>query len=291
MTKAKDFLFDAIATAAFQMVELDGLPDDLSDQLKDVSRTWRPWIRFEEELLEIMSIGLRKEAERLAEELMRNRGFLADGFWLLHQRTLEALLEPTLISLAEYGVSRVLQSLGAMEIVSMGVDWNLVNQGAVDFAKEHTINTAQIITETTQRRIGEEIADWMEAGEPLEKLKKRIRSLTDEGGQPVFNQVRADMIATTEATNVYAAAQAQTLARLGYGEAAFLPAAHVNCRCNINPGRTKEGQKVIVWRTAKDELVCTKPIAVPWGKGEVAGCRALHGIIISHGELLGQKLT
>jgi hypothetical protein len=62
--------------------------------------------------------------------------------------------------------------------------------------------------------------------------------------------------------------------------AQFIPTAHHRCRCWTRVKQI-DGELRIVWQTNQDEMVCKQPIVTPWGT--VAGCRELHGTILSTG--------
>jgi hypothetical protein len=121
----------------------------------------------------------------------------------------------------------------------------------------------------------------------LPDLIERITGLQHPTGGSLFGPVRAEMIAVTEATNVYAEANAIAWQAAGVLPAVFKPAGHVRCRCWLTTKRLPDGRRVMVWQTARDELVCTQDITTPWGV--VQGCRELHNVIVSECEYLGKK--
>lgn len=242
---------------------------------------------FEQALNDHLTRILKEEASRLA-GLIRQTGSEAlqnAEFWLLHQQRLNAVIGPILAGIAARGVETVMRSIGSSDIA---ISWDLVNQQAVEWAREHSGRLVTRVSDATQRMVGEQVAQWSESGETLDDLADRIAGLKSDDGAPVFNRKRAELIASTEATTTFASANAQAWQAAGYAPAAFHPAAHPRCRCYIQPVRLPDGSKVMVWYTARDEMVCQQKINTPWG--EVAGCKALHQVIISSGPYLGRKL-
>jgi hypothetical protein len=119
-----------------------------------------------------------------------------------------------------------------MSSTPIGVDWALVNAGAVEWAAQYAGDFVRGTTETTRRAINNKIAQFFET--PGLTQGDLRRSLA-----PTFGPVRADMIAQTEVTR----ASAQ-------GEIAIADALR------------QEGiEMVAIWRTSNDELVC--PICGP----------------------------
>ena len=73
----------------------------------------------------------------------------------------------------------------------------------------------------------------------------------------------------------------------GIAPTAMRPPTRPNCRCWTNVKMLPEGTLVVVWQTAMDDRVSTRPLATPWGV--VAGDRALQGVIVSEGPHLGRS--
>lgn len=126
--------------------------------------------------------------------------------------------------------------------------WNLVNQGARDWADKYTYSLVKGISQTTVDHLRAEITDWIDSGEHLNALVERIDQAT------LFGPVRAEAIATTEVTRAFSVANI-----LAWGQD---PAV--------------EGK---VWQTAEDELVC--PICGPLA-GQVVGIRDLFNSAQGH---------
>jgi hypothetical protein len=108
----------------------------------------------------------------------------------------------------------------------------------------------------------------------------------------VRDPARAEAIAVTEATATFADANTGAWATAGYETAVVKPPAHPRCRCWPQPYKLADATKVIVWYTARDELVCrTTKIEVPWQVQPMEGCRSMHTRVISGGEYSGMKLS
>lgn len=106
----------------------------------------------------------------------------------------------------------------------IGIEWELVNAAAAEWAKDYTYKLVTGINSTTQGRLQKSIANWIEAGEDFPSLVARV--------QKVFsNPVRANLISATEITRVYT--EANTIAWKESG---------------VVTGRQ--------WLTANDERVC-----------------------------------
>lgn len=125
----------------------------------------------------------------------------------------------------DLGVSVAVEQLNN---VGYGFDWTLSNLNARDWALTYTDDVLAQLGTTSARTVGQAVGRWVTNGEPLPSL---IRDL-----QPVFGRQRAELIASTEVTRAYA------------------EGTH---RAYVQAGIIQK----MVWRTARDELVC--PICAP----------------------------
>lgn len=169
-----------------------------------------------------MLIYFDDQYKRLA-ELMKDG--VADPNWDYEQQLAAEFMLPDITATHQLGALA-----GGLAVSGVGIDWGLVNESAVGWARTHTLSVSGQITETTRKRyalvrdeVAEDIAAWIEEGEPLPRL---IRTL--EAKMPAH---RAEMVAVTEVTRAYA--EANTNAWEMSGEV--------------------EGRR---WRTAQDEHVC-----------------------------------
>jgi hypothetical protein len=255
---------------------------------KGIIRSWRPWSSFEERLASEVEGALRSQAEMLVDKLRQSGDATAledNATWAAMRQELLAAIEPTLVELAAAATARVAATLGD---AAVNVNWDLANQQAEAWARQHAGEMITNIQSTTQQAVASTVADWSKTSEGLDGLIRRVEKAAAETGQ-TFGRDRAETIAITEATNTYGAANAQAWETAGYPRVVFRPAAHVKCRCYIQPWQRADKSKAIVWYTARDERVCTRPIQAPWG--EVQGCADLHHTIVSEGPDLGQKVS
>lgn len=129
-------------------------------------------------------------------------------------------LRAALIESADLGVSMASDQL---DVLKLAFDWTLANHDARDWAHAHAAEAITGINATTERRVKQAIAQWIENGEPLSAL---VRELT-----PTFGRKRAELIASTETTMSYAQAN-----RIAYESSGVV--------------------SEMKWATANDELVC-----------------------------------
>lgn len=281
-------LVEAINAGLDAAETIEDVREVFTNAEKGIIRSWRPWSGFEERLAGSVENALRNQVEDLVQKLREtgDPSILEDPtLWAAAEETLRTAIEPILLELAARGVQRVIETLGNSGI---SVNWNLANERAADWARIHSGELIKGVQETTKRAVGEQVAQWTQSSEGLDGLVKRISGMqNDEGGQ-VFGRRRAETIAITEATNTYAEANATGWQQAGYAPASYRPAAHVRCRCYLQPYRLPDGTKVMVWYTARDERVCKQELKTPWGK--VKGCRDLHQVIVSEGPMLGKKV-
>lgn len=155
------------------------------------------------------------------------------------QKLLDALRRMLLTS----ALSGVETGAGQLDTIGFGVDWTLVNEAARQWVLgvnpellagkvKELFDQVQL---TSIRTLRQEIAGWIETGEKLPDLVKRLA--------PTFGKQRAELIASTEVTRAYAEGNKQAWQAAGIVE-------------------KRE------WRTAADERVC--PICGPL-HGQQAG--------------------
>lgn len=136
------------------------------------------------------------------------------------------------------------------------VDWDLVNQNVLNYARTYRYTLIKSLTDTTREQTQQAISDWILEGSPLEALTTRLDLIFD-------NPVRAEMISTTEVTRLFAEGNRQAWENTGYvdemvwqtaedervcpicsplagthigiGDKDAIPPAHVHCRCFLKP--------------------------------------------------------
>ena len=108
-----------------------------------------------------------------------------------------------------------------------GVDWDLVNEDAANWARDHGGRLVKDISKTQRRRVGNSVANFYEEGLTIGDLGNRLGS--------IYSPQRAEMIAITEVTR--AAAE---------GERA------------IAKELAKDGIIMVeIWETRNDGMVCS----------------------------------
>jgi SPP1 gp7 family putative phage head morphogenesis protein len=135
-----------------------------------------------------------------------------------------------------------------MELGGLSVDWGVVNRDALVWARDYAGELVRGLNATTRDALRREIAAWIESGEPLDVLARRL--------EPMFGELRGRVIAETEVTRAFAEGQYQAFQRAGvarwtwhtandervchvcqprdgvtYPMDAERPPAHVRCRC------------------------------------------------------------
>lgn len=294
-----DFRTDVIPADTKALI-LDGLEAALSaddvkaiftDAQKGIIRSWRPWSGYEmqltDEIEQIFADQLHDLIERIRATGTANP--LTDPVvWAQNEIDMRTRLAPLIKDLANYAAKRVQQTVSTTGGTGTEINWNLANENAEAYARQHAGEMIKGITDTTKNALADVVAKWSQTGEGIDGLIKRVGEMTNDGGKPIFNSVRAEMIGITEATNIYAGANNEAWSAAGYSPAAKKPGAHVKCRCYIQPYKMADGTKVMVWYTARDERVCRQPLNTPWG--EVKGCAELHRTVISEGKHMGAKV-
>ena len=129
------------------------------------------------------------------------------------------------------------QSLEMMNSQPIGIDWAVVNQGAVNWARDYSFNLVSGINDTSRTALQATVGAYYERGQTIGQLTDRLSG--------IFGPVRAELIATTEITR--AAVE---------GERAIVR--------ELN----KQGvQMVPIWNTNEDSLVC--PLCGPRANKEI----------------------
>jgi SPP1 gp7 family putative phage head morphogenesis protein len=108
------------------------------------------------------------------------------------------------------------------------VNFDALNHDALDFASKYRYELISKINETTRTQVQEAITKWISSGDPLSVLENQLA--------PIFGKVRAQMIAVTEVTRVFAEGNISAWNSTGFVDS-------------------------FSWETARDERVC--PICTP----------------------------
>lgn len=242
------------------------------------ANTFRLWSEFEQPLATAVFDAFQK----ILDYLIGNVGFLeSPAIWDVIDSILADAMRPVFANIASKAVD------DNSRIAEFTISYDLTNQRAREIALLQVLESVVAINNTTKRAIQSAVADWKAKGNEngVQGLIDRVKFLTDRNGNPIFDMARAERIAQSEATEVYAIATEEALVANGYPKALYKPKAHVGCRCYIQPA-SKGNEKYIVWYTVRDEMVCKQELDTPWGI--VQGCRELHRTIVSEGHV-GEK--
>ena len=203
-------------------------------------------IRRLEEVLAETRMQVLRRAKREGLTLLDNAAFWAAQDALLYRVLLSGIEDGAML-----GTSVGTAVIGELGI---GVDWALVNQDAAEWARRYAGDLIRGISRTTRSATRTAISNWIESGEPLDELSRRLT--------PTFGRTRAEMIASTEVTRAYAEGNERAARDSGLDivPARRKPPAHPRCRCFASLERSKrpelEGKFVWVWNTVLDERVC-----------------------------------
>ena len=214
-----------------------------ADPAAEEKRTWEQrliqgllemWRRHAAQAMEWLQKqrDVKKRIKAVGEDLAGNASLWA-GFEQDYTQLLLPAFEEVMAEAAQTAIAGL--------PFQIGIDWTLVNTAAAEWARGYTYDLISGINDTTAARLQAAINNWIEAGETLPDLTARVEKIFN-------NPVRAEMIAATEITRVYA--EANTLAWKESG---------------VVKGRR--------WVTANDERVC--PICAPLG-----------GLTVTEGEAL-----
>lgn len=116
---------------------------------------------------------------------------------------------------------------GGMDLLPANIrvlsDFGKINHAAAQFAKDYRFQWIKGITETTKKQTQEAFANWVQSGSPLSALEQLLES--------IFGDSRAERIAVTEVTRIFAQANMDAWESTGVITSA-------------------------VWMTAEDDRVC-----------------------------------
>lgn len=140
---------------------------------------------------------------------------------LTGQARFRDVLEIALHNATDLGTST---AFGQVRQLGFAFDYTLVNQTARDWARQYSYDLVTQITDVTRQQLQAAVGEWVESGEALPALVRRIQA----GG--TFGRDRALLIAQTETTRAYAEAE-----EIAYRES---------------------GVRVKEWDAVNDRLVC-----------------------------------
>lgn len=176
------------------------------------------------------------------------------NFWVKESEIMYEILFPMVQQMAVDAALRSYTELAGM--VELGLSWEVVNQMAIDWANNYTVQVVSQISKTSMAAFLEKFQPWLLSGEPLPALIEQLA--------PFYGEIRAEMIAVTEVTRAFAEgnmlfwnstgmvtgfnvrvamddlvcpictdARSRNPHRMDDTES--LPPLHVRCRCGITP--------------------------------------------------------
>lgn len=92
--------------------------------------------------------------------------------------------------------------------IAILLDFDVVNQAAIDYAKQYRYEWISGIVDTTRTQVQSLISDWILSGDPLPVLETQL--------EPLFGKIRAQMIASTEVTRIFAEANQRVWQSTGF---------------------------------------------------------------------------
>lgn len=178
---------------------------------------------------------------------------LQSQFWDDEENSLYGVLDELLIIALTEGVAGGVEALPAA--LRVLVDFDHVNQNVLRYASDYKYSWVKGINETTRAQTQQAIADWIKEGTPLDALEAKLST--------IYSSARAERIAATEVTRVYAQGNMEAWestevvdgavwmtgrddlvcpicgeldgTHIGAGDIDAAPPAHVGCRCWVQP--------------------------------------------------------
>lgn len=115
-------------------------------------------------------------------------------FWVKESEIMYEILFPMVQQMAVDAALRSYTELAGM--VELGLSWEVVNQMAIDWANNYTVQVVSQISKTSMAAFLEKFQPWLLSGEPLPALIEQLA--------PFYGEIRAEMIAVTEVTRAFA---------------------------------------------------------------------------------------
>lgn len=135
----------------------------------------------------------------------------------------------------------------------LGIDWGLLAQEALNFAKTYIYDLITGIDSTTVKLTREAIVQWIASGEPLDTLKVNLTAIYKD-------PVRAAMIAQTEATRAYAEGANLRWLQAGVNLAVWKTVNDGDTVCNICQGlHNVIGDFVAGWKSRYNNKIYRFP--------------------------------
>jgi len=190
------------------------MPDipDRDEREAELAKLLSKWLKQQNKLMLELTLGSNNYQELLNK--------LPPEFWDEIGAEGAAMLRPFMSRNALDAAERLLDT------ITVGVDWALVNEAAVNWARQYTFELVTGINGTTRQSLQKLIPGYFEEAMTQGELRERLGNL--------YSPVRAEMIAVTEVTRAAVEGERMTVAELEkYGI-----------------------QMIEVWQTYNDDVVC-----------------------------------
>jgi len=195
-----------------------------------------------EEALEAIRPGLLAEQEARQEAVGTKRRLELAIDWAAEEQALAEALGDALDLVLQTALEMMWERYARLGV---RLSWEVWNRLAAEWAKRYRYDLIRDLTESTRQQLGRAISDWIERGDPFDALVARVRRVLPARRPPGTVRDRAQLIATTEVTRIYADAQLTAMQAAGLKRA--------------------------TWHTAADELVCPTCAPLNGVEGSIEG--------------------
>ena len=214
-------------------------------------------LKDERRLTRALTLYFEGQLARIIASLEEQYKSFQPGFWDDEWQEMWEEMSEDFVGILIHGTVGGINALP--DNVAPLVNRDAINMALIDFAKQYRNEWLFKINETSRTFVEKSIQEWLASGRPLNDL---VRSLSnpDTG---MFNKLRAERIATTEVTRLFAMGHKAAWEQTGYvkefrymtandervceicgprhnkvfplSELPDLIPAHVNCRCYSQP--------------------------------------------------------
>lgn len=145
------------------------------------------------------------------------------SFWDNERELMYRTVFPLVQSAAIAGAKTALDNL--VDDLGVGLDWGVVNEAAIKWARAYTYELVNGITDTSAKFLQEAVSEWSASGRPLDELIDLL--------EPMFGEVRAEMIAVSEVTRAFAEGNLSAWTASGVVDEADIMTAEDEAVCPI----------------------------------------------------------
>jgi hypothetical protein len=222
----KRLVLDALYESVKHHPEIVGMLDDKASaymKLMPINRR-----QLERLLMKLIQTGQTAELKKLM-RLLGNPPRTENvpyEYWQSGWKKLQADIEPVLFD------TFIRQAEALVVSIGIGVDWNMINHTASNWARTYSFDLVRGLTETIRQGLAETLPRFYEEGWNLGQLEESLSKW--------YSPIRAEMIAITETTRASVEGERAVVEQL----------------------ERESGIKMIpIWQTNNDERVC--PICGP----------------------------